>query len=442
MRKKTAFAMALLPNPEVLFLDEPFEAIDPVTSKTMRDLLVTVASHGVTVFLTSAHSVRRRAHRHSVCDDSRRQDGLELIVAGSAAVARRSVFRAGGRTGYGGPGLARTAAILGALWTAVRRDAKSMGSFTGNNLFSVVALSFTKKDRGVFLSLNVLIGLVLFFPLSTDPLRKIPPQRLTMWPISNGERWLLRIASPWLNPMTWLLAIMVLRRSVTMGVWALLAGLFAIGFVVPSLPWVRGRGAWQRLPHFPGPLDQLIRKNLRELLSTLDFYCALLLSAGALIFRMRGTLPHDALFPLTMLVTLTLSSYAQTLFGLDGAGGLTRYRLLPLPGWQILAAKDAAFLLVNVTLCLPLAPLAGLAAALVALSIGHSASVNERREQTRWRFSTGVSFGSGIIQVLIMALLAASTVYASPLMLAPCIAAYVWSTWWYGREMMKVWNML
>jgi len=53
MRKKTAFAMALLPNPEVLFLDEPFEAIDPVTSKTMRDLLVTVAARGVTVFLTS-----------------------------------------------------------------------------------------------------------------------------------------------------------------------------------------------------------------------------------------------------------------------------------------------------------------------------------------------------------------------------------------------------
>jgi ABC-2 type transport system ATP-binding protein len=53
MRKKTAFAMALLPNPEVLFLDEPFEAIDPVTSKTMRDLLVTVAGRGVTVFLTS-----------------------------------------------------------------------------------------------------------------------------------------------------------------------------------------------------------------------------------------------------------------------------------------------------------------------------------------------------------------------------------------------------
>jgi ABC-2 type transport system ATP-binding protein len=53
MRKKTALTMALLPNPEVLFLDEPFEAIDPVTSKTMRDLLLAAARRGVTVFLTS-----------------------------------------------------------------------------------------------------------------------------------------------------------------------------------------------------------------------------------------------------------------------------------------------------------------------------------------------------------------------------------------------------
>jgi ABC-2 type transport system ATP-binding protein len=53
MRKKTAFAMALLPNPEALFLDEPFEAIDPVTSRIMRDLLLTAAARGVTVLLTS-----------------------------------------------------------------------------------------------------------------------------------------------------------------------------------------------------------------------------------------------------------------------------------------------------------------------------------------------------------------------------------------------------
>jgi ABC-2 type transport system ATP-binding protein len=53
MRKKTALAMALLHNPRVLFLDEPFEGIDPVTAKSIRDLLTTIAGRGATVFFTS-----------------------------------------------------------------------------------------------------------------------------------------------------------------------------------------------------------------------------------------------------------------------------------------------------------------------------------------------------------------------------------------------------
>jgi ABC-2 type transport system ATP-binding protein len=53
MRKKTALAVALLHNPCVLFLDEPFEGIDPVASKTIQQLLQSVASRGIAVFLTS-----------------------------------------------------------------------------------------------------------------------------------------------------------------------------------------------------------------------------------------------------------------------------------------------------------------------------------------------------------------------------------------------------
>jgi ABC-2 type transport system ATP-binding protein len=53
MRKKTALAMALIHNPPVLFLDEPFEAIDPFTSRTISELLSRVARRGTTVFLTS-----------------------------------------------------------------------------------------------------------------------------------------------------------------------------------------------------------------------------------------------------------------------------------------------------------------------------------------------------------------------------------------------------
>ncbi len=53
MRKKTSLAMALLPNPEVLFLDEPLEAIDPVTSRVMLDVFKVAAARGVTIFFTS-----------------------------------------------------------------------------------------------------------------------------------------------------------------------------------------------------------------------------------------------------------------------------------------------------------------------------------------------------------------------------------------------------
>jgi ABC-2 type transport system ATP-binding protein len=53
MRKKCSLAMALLHNPAVLFLDEPFEGIDPVSSRNIKDLLSLLASRGATIFLTS-----------------------------------------------------------------------------------------------------------------------------------------------------------------------------------------------------------------------------------------------------------------------------------------------------------------------------------------------------------------------------------------------------
>lgn len=53
MRKKCSLAMALIHNPEVLFLDEPFEGIDPVSSRNIKDLLLLMSGKGITVFLTS-----------------------------------------------------------------------------------------------------------------------------------------------------------------------------------------------------------------------------------------------------------------------------------------------------------------------------------------------------------------------------------------------------
>ena len=53
MRKKLALAAALLPDPDLLFLDEPFEGVDAVGSRIMRDILDRFVARGSTVFLTS-----------------------------------------------------------------------------------------------------------------------------------------------------------------------------------------------------------------------------------------------------------------------------------------------------------------------------------------------------------------------------------------------------
>ena len=53
MKKKLALAAALLPNPDLLFLDEPFEGVDAVTSRVIRDMLSSFVHRGSTVFMTS-----------------------------------------------------------------------------------------------------------------------------------------------------------------------------------------------------------------------------------------------------------------------------------------------------------------------------------------------------------------------------------------------------
>jgi ABC-2 type transport system ATP-binding protein len=53
MKKKLALAAALLANPDLVFLDEPFEGVDAVTSRVVRDLLGGYVQRGSTVFLTS-----------------------------------------------------------------------------------------------------------------------------------------------------------------------------------------------------------------------------------------------------------------------------------------------------------------------------------------------------------------------------------------------------
>jgi ABC-2 type transport system ATP-binding protein len=102
MKKKLALAAALIPNPDLLFLDEPFEGVDAVTSHVIRDLLAGFVTRGSTVFLTShvleiveklcTHVgiiVKGALVEQTSMDDLRRGDTLEnrfIQLAGADAV--------------------------------------------------------------------------------------------------------------------------------------------------------------------------------------------------------------------------------------------------------------------------------------------------------------------------------------------------------------------
>jgi ABC-2 type transport system ATP-binding protein len=53
MKKKIALAAAMIHSPRVLFLDEPFNGIDPISGRAIRDVLRTMTSRGTTVFFSS-----------------------------------------------------------------------------------------------------------------------------------------------------------------------------------------------------------------------------------------------------------------------------------------------------------------------------------------------------------------------------------------------------
>ncbi|MBF4134710.1 MULTISPECIES: ABC transporter ATP-binding protein [Streptomyces] len=88
MRKKIGLASALLHNPEVLFLDEPFEGVDPVSAQTIREVLEGYTASGATVVFSS-HVMELV---ESLCDwvavmaaGTIRADGAVAEVRGGAA---------------------------------------------------------------------------------------------------------------------------------------------------------------------------------------------------------------------------------------------------------------------------------------------------------------------------------------------------------------------
>jgi ABC-2 type transport system ATP-binding protein len=73
LRTKLSLALALLPSPRLLFLDEPFEGIDAVSSRQIKRFLHEFTTRGGTVFLTShvLEIVERLADHVGIIDRGR-----------------------------------------------------------------------------------------------------------------------------------------------------------------------------------------------------------------------------------------------------------------------------------------------------------------------------------------------------------------------------------
>ncbi len=84
MRKRVAMAASLIHRPELFLLDEPFEGVDAVGARLMKDILLSEVKHGATVFLTShvLEVVERLCDRVAIIHDGK------IVVEGRMADLR------------------------------------------------------------------------------------------------------------------------------------------------------------------------------------------------------------------------------------------------------------------------------------------------------------------------------------------------------------------
>ena len=141
MKKKLALAAALLPNPDLLFLDEPFEGVDAVTSRVIRDLLAGFVARGSTVFLTShvLEIVEKLCTHVGIIVKGRLVEQSSLDDAAPGQLAGRAV-PGNGRRGRGGD----------AELSWLEEAARELGTLPGLPLAALAALRQPISRGGAF----------------------------------------------------------------------------------------------------------------------------------------------------------------------------------------------------------------------------------------------------------------------------------------------------
>src|SRR4051794_20102701 len=73
MRKRVAMAASLIHHPDLFLMDEPFEGVDAVGARLMKDILLDLVRRGATIFLTShvLEVVERLCDRVAIINEGR-----------------------------------------------------------------------------------------------------------------------------------------------------------------------------------------------------------------------------------------------------------------------------------------------------------------------------------------------------------------------------------
>jgi ABC-2 type transport system ATP-binding protein len=89
MRKRIAMAASLIHHPDLFLMDEPFEGVDAVGARLMKDILIDQVKRGATIFLTShvLEVVERLCDRVAIINNGR------IVISGTL-----EELRAGGES--------------------------------------------------------------------------------------------------------------------------------------------------------------------------------------------------------------------------------------------------------------------------------------------------------------------------------------------------------
>lgn len=99
MRKRVAMAAALIHRPELFLMDEPFEGVDAVGARLMKDILLEQVRHGATIFLTShvLEVVERLCDRVAIIHEGKLvREGSMAELRGEAETLEDAFVRAVG----------------------------------------------------------------------------------------------------------------------------------------------------------------------------------------------------------------------------------------------------------------------------------------------------------------------------------------------------------